>query len=69
VASKDIARYPGREPERVVIEGELVDDTCEFPGCGEPGELAADPITAELGGEEVLVSLCPRHLQARYNDV
>lgn len=67
--NSDLVPYDQHDPDVVVVEGELVDDTCEFAGCDEPGEWVVDPFQAEIYDEDVLVCLCPGHLQGRYDDI
>jgi hypothetical protein len=65
----DLVPYHPNYPEQIVIEGELVDGTCEFPSCGLPGDLVIDPYQAEIYDEQVYVVLCPGHLQDRHDDI
>lgn len=58
----DLELHDGTE----VIDGEIVDETCE--DCGLlPGQIAADPL-ADLYDETVLVVLCDRCALERAND-
>lgn len=49
-----------------VIDGELVDETCE---CGAEGELVIDPYAQEIYGVEERMVLCDDCYQDRCDDI
>jgi hypothetical protein len=55
VMSRDRVLFEPNLPERIVHEGEIVED-CER--CGQPGERCIDPYDAEVNDEKTEVVLC-----------
>ncbi|MET8278334.1 hypothetical protein [Micromonospora sp. NPDC005174] len=54
-------------PYGEVLDGEIVDDTCQR--CGDPGTWQIDPYAAEIENEEVMICLCGDCLQERYDAI